>query len=157
VFNGGAWLTVEGRRVDVHYRDLNDVQRRVCEAERGDFEIEHLAFYLAGIPTYFVVAELALGRILSGELPRPAYPEALKGSASARWQERAEMTLHYATRAYAERGDVIGSVGSATRALLEAAHARLAAGGIWITKREDARRAGRSCGHRPALHRTRAR
>src|SRR4051794_6081842 len=26
VMNGGAWLTVDGRRADVHYRDLHDVE-----------------------------------------------------------------------------------------------------------------------------------
>lgn len=133
VFNGGAWLDVGGRRVDVHYRDLVDVERRLREAEQGEFEIEHLLFYLAGVPTYVVVAELALGRVVSGELPRPAYPEALKRSASVRWQDRAGMTLSYAMGAYARRGDVVGTLGSATRALMEAGHARLATRGTWIT------------------------
>lgn len=32
VFNGGAWLNVGGRRVDVHYRDLIEVERRMREA-----------------------------------------------------------------------------------------------------------------------------
>ena len=27
--NGGAWLTVEGQRVDVLYRDLDDVERHL--------------------------------------------------------------------------------------------------------------------------------
>lgn len=35
IFNGGAWLTIAGRRVDIHYRDLEDVERRIREAERG--------------------------------------------------------------------------------------------------------------------------
>lgn len=133
VFNGGAWLTVGGRKVDVHYRDLVDVERRVREAERGEFAIEHLLFYLAGVPTYVVVAELALGRVVRGELPSPAYPEVLRRTASKQWQDRAELTLWYATGAYAGRGDVVGTVGSATRALMEAGHARLAARGAWIT------------------------
>ncbi|MGV9586364.1 nucleotidyltransferase domain-containing protein [Nocardia farcinica] len=32
VFNGGAWLTVEGRHVDVHYRDLDVVERELGRA-----------------------------------------------------------------------------------------------------------------------------
>ncbi|MFI7014870.1 nucleotidyltransferase family protein [Streptomyces sp. NPDC050164] len=32
VFNGGAWLTIDGRRVDVHYRDLDVVEHEVAEA-----------------------------------------------------------------------------------------------------------------------------
>ena len=133
VFNGGAWLTIEGRRVDLHYRDLADVERRIREAERGEFAIEPLLNYLAGIPTYVVVAELALGRLLSGDVPRPEYPEALKGSAARIWQERASMTLTYARKGYAERGQAAMTLGAAARALLEAGHARLARDGIWIT------------------------
>src|SRR6478736_5724349 len=26
VMNGGAWLEIDGRRVDIHYRDLNEVE-----------------------------------------------------------------------------------------------------------------------------------
>ena len=33
VFNGGAWLTIDDRRVDVHYRDLDIVQHERAEAE----------------------------------------------------------------------------------------------------------------------------
>src|ERR1700754_3622024 len=39
VFNGGAWLTVDGRRVDVHYRDLDDVDHHLAEAREGRFQI----------------------------------------------------------------------------------------------------------------------
>ena len=64
VFNGGAWLTVEGRKVDVHYRDLDDVEHHLAEARAGRFRVENLLFYLAGVPTYVVVAELAANRVL---------------------------------------------------------------------------------------------
>lgn len=133
VFNGGAWQEVDGRRVDIHYRDLADVEKRIADSEQGRFAIEHLAFHIAGIPTYVVVGELALGRVLVGQLPRPIYPEALKQSASIRWQRHAEMTLDYASAAYARRGDPIGVAGAAARAILEASHARLAARGTWVT------------------------
>ena len=33
VFNGGAHQRIAGRRVDIHYRDLTDVERRIAEAE----------------------------------------------------------------------------------------------------------------------------
>jgi predicted nucleotidyltransferase len=133
VFNGGGWLTVGGRRVDVHFRDLLDVERRMREAEKGEFAIEHLLFYLAGIPTYVVVAELALGQVLCGSLPRPVYPESLRRAASRIWQDRADLTLQYARKAYAERGEMAMTLGSIARALLEAGHARLARKGMWIT------------------------
>lgn len=79
VFNGGAWLTVEGRRVDVHYRDLDVVERELAGAEQGRFHVEPLLFHLAGIPSYLLVAELAVNRVLRGDLPRPAvYPARLR-------------------------------------------------------------------------------
>jgi hypothetical protein len=133
VFNGGAWLSVGGRRVDIHFRDIVDVERRIGEAGKGEFAIEPLLFHLAGIPTYIVVAELALGKVISGSLPCPAYPEALKATASRVWQGRAELTLGYARKAYAERGDAVMTLGSIARGLLEAGHARLARMGYWIT------------------------
>ncbi|CAM5647803.1 hypothetical protein SFUMM280S_02514 [Streptomyces fumanus] len=49
VFNGGAWLTVDGRRVDVHYRDLDVVEHELTEAGAGRFRVEPLMFHLAGI------------------------------------------------------------------------------------------------------------
>jgi hypothetical protein len=75
VMNGGAWLSVEGRRVDLHYRDLDEVQHHLAEAEQGRFRVERLPFYLAGIPTYVVVGELAIARVLVGALPRPGFPQ----------------------------------------------------------------------------------
>jgi len=82
VFNGGAWLRVDGRQVDVHYRNLNDVERRLDEARQGKFDIERLLFHLAGVPTYLVVAEIALNRVLRGDLPKP--PPTQRSSANPR-------------------------------------------------------------------------
>src|SRR5262245_19941910 len=42
VFNGGAWLTAGSRRVDVHYRDLDDIDSRLAQAREGRFDIERL-------------------------------------------------------------------------------------------------------------------
>ena len=57
----------------------------MAEARAGRFGIERLLFYLAGVPTYVVVAEIALNQVLSGDLPRPAYPDALRAAAPRRW------------------------------------------------------------------------
>jgi hypothetical protein len=133
VFNGGAWLTAGNRRVDVHYRDLNDVEHHLAEARAGRFRIERLLFHLAGIPTYIVVAELALHRVLHGRLPRPAYPAALRRAAAARWQREAQATLGYARTAHAGRGHLADTAGAIAVAACQAAHAMLAARGQWVT------------------------
>ncbi|MEV8438083.1 nucleotidyltransferase domain-containing protein [Actinosynnema sp. NPDC051121] len=133
VFNGGAWLTVDGRRVDVHYRDLDVVERELAEAGQGRFRWEPLMFHLAGIPSYLVVGELALNRVLRGDLPRPAYPEALRTAASAAWRDRAASTLDYALVAHAPGGRLAEVAATLVTAALQTAHAVLAARGQWTT------------------------
>lgn len=133
VFNGGAWLTVDGRRVDVHYRDLDVVEHQLAEARRGRFHWEPLMFHLAGIPSYLVVAELAVNRVLSGTLPRPGYPEALREAAPRFWHGRAAMTLRYAEAAHVRRGQATETAGALATAAAETAHAVLAARGEWVT------------------------
>jgi predicted nucleotidyltransferase len=133
VFNGGAWLTVRDRRVDLHYRDLDDVEHHLAEAREGRFRIERLLFHLAGVPTYLVVAELALNRVLHGDLPRPEYPEALRRRAPERWRNEVAPTLGYARGAYAAYGRVAECAGAIATAAAATAHAVLAARGQWVT------------------------
>lgn len=134
VFNGGAWLTVEGRRLDVHYRDLDVVERVMAEAEEGRFRVEPLMFHLAGIPTYLLMAELAINQVLHGELPRPVgYPAALRATAPGRWYGTATATLAYARAGHAPRGAVTQVAGAIALAATQTAHAVLAGRGEWVT------------------------
>ena len=133
VFNSGAWLRVDGNRVDVHYRDLDDVEHRLAEARAGRFGIEMLMFHLAGIPTYLVVGELAVNRVLSGTLPRPEFPPALRASAGRRWPDMAQRTLAYAWKAHAAHGHLAETTGAIAVAGAQAAHGVLAARGEWVT------------------------
>jgi hypothetical protein len=143
VFNGGAWLQVGGRRVDVIYRDLDVVEHHLREAQDGRFDIERLLFYLAGVPTYIVAAELATHRVLHGTLPQPGYPMALRCSAPERWRNEASYTLGYAWKAHASRGQVAQTVGTIAVAACQAAHAVLAARGEWVLNEKTLlRRAG---------------
>ena len=61
VVNGGAWLTVDGAKVDLIYRDLDEVLRWTAAAEDGRFAIHREIGYVAGIATYVLAGELALG------------------------------------------------------------------------------------------------
>ncbi|MEU6684946.1 nucleotidyltransferase domain-containing protein [Streptomyces sp. NPDC046832] len=134
VFNGGAWLTIEGRRVDVHYRDLDVVEHELAEAYAGRVRVEPLMFHLAGIPTYLLVAELAINKVLRGELPRPdAYPRALRESAPAHWHGMAAATLAYARAGHAPKNAVTQVAGAIALAATQTAHAVLAARGEWVT------------------------
>ncbi|ANN19489.1 DNA polymerase subunit beta [Amycolatopsis orientalis] len=143
VFNGGAWLTIDGRHVDIHYRDLDDVEHHLAEARHGRFHWEPLMFHLAGVPSYLVVAELAANQVLHGELPRPGFPDALRGTAPPMWRGRAELTLRYARGAYVPRGQATELAGALATAAMETAHAVLAARGEWVTNEKRLlRRAG---------------
>ncbi|USQ87702.1 nucleotidyltransferase domain-containing protein [Streptomyces phaeoluteigriseus] len=134
VFNGGAWLAIDGRRVDVHYRDLDVVTHELAEAEQGRFRVEPLLFHLAGIPTYLVVAELAINRVLHGELPRPAaYPDKLRRTACERWYGTANATLAYAAAHHADGDRRTEAAGALAVAATQAGHAVLAARGEWVT------------------------
>lgn len=133
VFNGGAWLRVDERKTDVHYRDLDSVEHEVAESGEGRFRIEPLMFHLVGIPTYLVVAEAAMSRVLRGSLPQPGYPAALRERAPAVWWDRAQLTFGYARDYHANGGRVAECVGMIAQAASYAAHAVLAARGEWVT------------------------
>ncbi|WP_330269765.1 nucleotidyltransferase domain-containing protein [Streptomyces griseorubiginosus] len=134
VFNGGAWLTIDGRRVDVHYRDLDVVERELAEAAEGRFRVEPLLFHLAGIPTYLIVAELAVNQVLRGELPRPAaYPEKLRSAAATRWRDTAHLTLAYTEANHAPAGRLTETAGALATAAVQMGHSVLAARGEWVT------------------------
>jgi hypothetical protein len=95
IFPVGGWgRGVQRRRLAARRRalpDLDDVAHQLAEARAGRFRIERLQFHLAGVPTYILAAELALHRVLRGDLPPPRYPAALRASAPARWQQDAQL------------------------------------------------------------------
>lgn len=140
--NGGAWLVIGGERVDLLYRDLDVVEHWVGEAEAGRFEIDRVGGHVAGLPTYVLAGELALGVVLHGSLPRPSFSAALRGTAPPRWEGDAAFSLLVAEH-HAAQGDAAACVGLLARAVLAAAHARLAAHGEWVLNEKGlAHRAG---------------
>jgi hypothetical protein len=96
IVNGGAWLTVDGAKVDLIYRDLDEVLRWTAAAGDGRFEIRREVGYVAGIATYILAGELALGRVLAGDLPRPAFPPRLLQTAPEAWFRLAAGALSFA-------------------------------------------------------------
>jgi hypothetical protein len=132
IMNGGAWLLCGGHKVDVLLRDLDAVEHWTRRAGQGAFEVDSLLGYLAGIPTYTLTAELASCRLLRGDLPSaPPYPAALTASGTARWRFCRSFSLDYA-RVLASRGDAVGAIGHAARAVMEEGHARLCERGEWV-------------------------
>jgi hypothetical protein len=131
IVNGGAWLTIDGTKVDLIYRDLAEVLRWTAAAEDGRFEIQREVGYVAGLATYVLAGELALGRVLAGELPRPRFPPKLRATAPAAWTRLAAGALHTAG-SHADREDTTACLANLCQAVLAAAQGRLAAAGEWV-------------------------
>jgi hypothetical protein len=157
LLNGGAWLTIAGERVDLIYRDLDEVKHWVAEAEAGRFVRDHVEGFVAGLPSYVLAGELALGRVLSGELPRREFPAALRESAPPVWLGSVDHSLGSAATA-ARRGRVAETAGMLAKAAIAAGQAILAGRGEWtlsekvILERAGLRRADTilaSLGDRP--------
>jgi predicted nucleotidyltransferase len=130
IVNGGAWLEVAGERVDLLYRDLDVVEHWLAESKAGRFEIDRVGGHVAGLPTYTLAGELALGTVLRGALPHPSFSQALRRAAPPVWEGDAAFSLLVAEN-HAARGDAAGCAGLLARAVMAAAHARLAARGAW--------------------------
>lgn len=132
IMNGGAWLTVGGLKVDVLLRDLDVVERLSDDARRGEFAVDALLGYVAGVPTYSLLAEWSVARVLRGSLADAGpFPSRLGEVAPDRWRFCRRFTLEHA-RSRARRGDRVGAVGQAAKAVIEEAHARLCEQRRWV-------------------------
>jgi hypothetical protein len=131
LMNGGAWLRCDGTKVDVLLRDLDAVEHWMRRAEEGEFEIDALLGYVAGVPTYLLPAELASCRALRGELPSAPFPEKLRAAAPAKWRFCRSFSLDYA-RSHARRGNIVGAAAQVAKAVMEEAHAVVCERGRWV-------------------------
>ena len=131
VMNGGAWLRCGGEKVDVILRDLDVVEHWTRRAEQGEFEVDALLGYLAGVPTYLLSAELASCRPLRGDLPASPFPPRLAVTAPTVWRFCRSFSLDY-VRMHARRGNIVGATGQAAAAVMEEAHAILCERSQWV-------------------------
>ena len=74
-----------------------------------------MAGHIAGLPTYVLAGELAMGRVLHGKLPGSTFSGRLRESAPPRWLGSAAFSLTLA-ETYAKRGYVTECAGSLARA-----------------------------------------
>jgi predicted nucleotidyltransferase len=128
--NGGAWLEVEGQKVDLLYRDLDYVEHWAREAEAGRFEIYREVGHVAGVPTYTLAGELALNQVLVGALPRPTFPDALRAEAPPKWRHLARGALKFAEH-HRRNHDPVPELANLAVAVLQLAHAHCAEQGVW--------------------------
>ena len=125
--NGGAWLTIDGQRVDFIYRSLEHVDRVITEAEAGRYELHYLqqppfgffsGTYLgeiaACIPLFDPDARVT---VLKGRVAK--YPEALRVAVMQDYLFMAEFTLTAFAPKVATRSDTYGTAACLTRAVNE--------------------------------------
>lgn len=130
IVNGGAWLRIDGTAVDVIFRDLDAVERWLKDAREGRFEVLSQNGYVVGAPTYLPVGELAICQPISGDLPRPDFPDALAEAAPGHWTGRASVALMFA-QIHAAAADTAACTGMLAEAALCTSHARLAERREW--------------------------
>lgn len=132
LMNGGAWLTVDDRRVDVILRDLDVVEHWAERASRGEYELDALLGYTAGFPSYTLVAEVAASVVLRGRLEvDTTFTDDLVASTTLRWGFQRDFSVDYA-RAHAARVNRVGVLGNLTRAVFEEAHRRMCERRQWV-------------------------
>jgi hypothetical protein len=132
IMNGGAWLSCGGRKVDVLLRDLDVVEYWTRRAELGQYDVDALLGYVAGVPTYSLCAELASCTVLRGDVPTSSpFPLRLGVTAPPRWRYHRSFSLDHA-RMHARRGNVVGAVAQAAKAVMEEAHARVCERARWV-------------------------
>jgi predicted nucleotidyltransferase len=143
--DGGAWLTLDGVRVDWIYRDLDRVRRIWADCAQGRFEVGTQPGHPLGVYSHAYAGELALGRLLAdpdGELAAlkgemAVYPAAL-GEAlveNARWE--APFVLANARKGVA-RGDAFFVAGCLFRAVGLLVHALSGRAGAWLVSEKGA-------------------
>ena len=90
-------------------------------------------FHLAGIPSYLVLAELAVKRVLRGELPTRVTQRPCAHGRRGSGGNRPSRTFGYAQANHAPYGRLAQCAGLVAQAASQAAHAVLAARGQWVT------------------------
>jgi predicted nucleotidyltransferase len=123
--NGGAWLTVDGQRVDFIYRSLEHVERVIAEAEAGRYELDYAQQPPFGFFSGTYLGEVAVCIPLHDPEARldllkrrvAEYPEALRLAVVRDYLWSAEFGLAAFARKFAARSDVYGTAACLTRAV----------------------------------------
>jgi predicted nucleotidyltransferase len=117
--DGGAWLEIEGRRVDWIYRDLSRVERAISDARRGKIASHYQPGHSHAFHSYIYAAEAHYAVIRHDPLARLAalqrrtrpYPSALRRAIRRSFLWQSQFALETAEKS-ARRGDVFHVAGS---------------------------------------------
>jgi predicted nucleotidyltransferase len=120
--NGGAWLVVGGRRVDLLYRNLDQLRRILADCRGGRIESHFEQQPPFGYFSWTYLGDLLACRVLYDPARLLAalraevatFPAALGAAIVRDFLWSAEFTLLFA-RGFAARGDVLNTTGCMTR------------------------------------------
>lgn len=137
--NGGAWLRIDGLRVDWIYRRLSHVEDVLHTLGRGDVHVDWMqqppfgfANILYGGETFHCIAlQDEAGHIAALKRLVTPYPEELRRSVAQNWTWAADFALRKGA-AYSAKGDVANTVGCISRAFWFLAHVVHALDRRWV-------------------------
>ncbi len=120
--NGGAWLTIQGQRVDWLYRDIDFVSQIIDDCLQGRKESDYYQQPPYGFHSYIYCAETSICKILHDpqgivqtlKAKVAAYPKPLQQTIVQSFMWDAEFALAHCHKA-AERGQVFIVAGCLTR------------------------------------------
>lgn len=154
--DGGAWLTVQGVRVDFIYREIGRVEQSVQDALAGRVALHAQAGHPHGIHAHYYTAELATSVILHDQTGRltalkqqvEAYPTALADALRAYYGWSPGFWLDLADKGV-NRGDVHYAHGCAYQAVMAMVQTICARAGVWLLNEKGAVARAGSCHNAP--------
>ncbi|GGO29522.1 nucleotidyltransferase domain-containing protein [Deinococcus humi] len=143
--DGGAWLTVQGQRVDFIYRDLRRIEQSVQDALAGRVQLFAQVGHPHGIHAHHYAAELANAVLLHDPQEALAdlkkritpYPPALAAALQTHYGWQKNFWLDGAVKG-ASRGDVHYVQGCLYQSVMAWVQERCAAGGRWLLNEKGA-------------------
>jgi len=143
--NGGAWLRIDGKKVDWIYREIGHLAETIREAREGRISVDYQAGFPWGFASHAYMGEVALGVVLadpSGILAglkklAAQYPEGLKRGVTTRFLWEAEFSLENAS-AVARRKDLFPLAGWVFRVSACLLQVLFAVNGVYWTNEKGA-------------------
>ncbi|MBX7219400.1 MAG: nucleotidyltransferase domain-containing protein [Blastocatellia bacterium] len=138
--NGGAWLTIQGQRVDFVYRSLEHVERVISEAEAGRYEQHYAQQPPFGFFSVAYLGEVKVcvplfdpeGRLEALKRRVADYPAALRRAVVQDYLWQVELGLVAFAPKFAGRSGAYGTAACLTRAVNQLLLALFALNGQYL-------------------------
>lgn len=143
--NGGGWLSIDGRKVDLLYRDLDRARAVIADCRAGHVSMDYQPGHPHGFCSAIWMGEIALcrplfdrtGAVAALKLLTDPYPDGLRQALIARFHWEVRFAVDVAATAIA-RGEQTHIAGSAYRALACVAQVLFAANRRYLINEKGA-------------------